>query len=168
MQISNIIRLKQIDYRIFINYNSNILIMSELSREFGIRLKTVFLEKGAKANTFSEKLGKSKSTVSTYLTGKSFPNDEFFDLLNNEFPDINLHWLITGRGDKYLVDKWQDPNARKFLFDMIDSQNKMIEIWANLGKNSGEDPSLAKFVDVYGTGDLIIGYNTLKERVAYC
>lgn len=141
--------------------------MSELNRGFEDRLKAIFREKNIRSTLFSERLGKSRATVSTYLNGKSYPGGDFFELLNEEYPEINLHWLITGKGEKYF-GKSEDLNFKKQVADMIEQQGRMLQSFIALNNIAGEDPSLAKFVDVYGTGDLIIGYNTIKQQVAYC
>lgn len=143
------------------------IVMSDLNRELSERLRLLFDRKNIKTTKLSEKFGKSRGVVSSYLNGRAAPTYDFFAFLSNEIPDLDMNWLISGRGNMQIG--FNDESIKNLkIADMIYQQGLMLQSFIALNNKAGEDPSLAKFVDVYGTGDLIIGYNTLKERVAYC
>lgn len=50
---------------------------------------------------FSEKTGINKATISNLKNGKTNPTLEMVYKIQNAFPNINLDWLINGKGDMF-------------------------------------------------------------------
>lgn len=64
------------------------------------------LEKATKANgtnELAEILGVEPGTVSNWKNGRNRPSYETIFTLR-ELKEINLHWLLTGKGEMYLRD----------------------------------------------------------------
>ncbi len=68
---------------------------------FGERLRDALKKRGVKSIDLADSLGVSKSTVSFYLSDRTFPNKEFFVILKRIIPDLNLNWLLTGIGQEF-------------------------------------------------------------------
>lgn len=75
---------------------------SDLKMDFGERLRDLLSKKGIRATVLSEKMGKSRTLISAYLGGKSFPSHEFYTLLKAEIPSLNMNWLLFGEGSMFL------------------------------------------------------------------
>ena len=65
----------------------------------GKRLEKFLKEKNVSFAELSRKTGKSKGYYSNILSNPGAnPTKEFFDKLKETFPDLNINWLITGKG----------------------------------------------------------------------
>lgn len=51
---------------------------------------------------FGNILNISQNNINRYLHNKSKPTIEFFEIIAVKFPEINVHWLISGRGNLML------------------------------------------------------------------
>lgn len=143
------------------------LIMSDLNRELSERLRLLFDSKNVKTTKLSEKFGKSRGVISSYLSGRAAPTYDFFAFLSNEIPDLDMNWLISGRGNMFINFKQETNHDR--IANMIEQQAQMLQNFIAINNAASKDPSLAKIVDVYGTGDLIIGFQSLQQaRVGLC
>lgn len=49
----------------------------------------------------------SEKTLRNYINGKTFPNERFFKNLEDCYPELNFHWLITGQGEMFSLDSSQ-------------------------------------------------------------
>ena len=52
---------------------------------------------------FAERLGVAKASVSHILAGRNKPGYDFIESLSRQFPNLNLEWLIGGRGRMYKI-----------------------------------------------------------------
>lgn len=50
---------------------------------------------------FAETIGVAKASVSHILAGRNKPGFEFLESMSRKFPNLNLEWLISGRGKMY-------------------------------------------------------------------
>lgn len=68
------------------------------SFEFAKRLKKILDYYGLSATAFSEKIDFNRSTISHLLSGRNKPSLEFVMKVLTEFPEVELHWLLNGKG----------------------------------------------------------------------
>jgi len=98
------------------------------------RVKQLLNHYGLTAAEFAERLNIQKSSISHLLSGRNKPSFSFISKLAKNFPEINLHWFITGEGDisnqpvqniKYanLSDNQKEPEP---LPDSINSTQKKM------------------------------------------
>lgn len=66
--------------------------------EFHKRLRKVLDDNKVSDIQLSKILHVNKGTISKYLNGKSIPSIIFIQKVANWKPDLNLRWLITGKG----------------------------------------------------------------------
>lgn len=66
------------------------------------RIRQVRLSQNLTQQEFADALGVLISTISKYERGKVRPTTEFFARLAERF-DVNLNWLITGKGPMYAI-----------------------------------------------------------------
>jgi len=66
--------------------------------DFSKRLKKVIDYYGLSASAFSDKLGVQRSSISHILSGRNKPSLEFVMKILNVFPEVELYWLMNGKG----------------------------------------------------------------------
>jgi transcriptional regulator with XRE-family HTH domain len=67
--------------------------------EISDRLEQLITKLGETPNSFSEKLGVQRSSLSHLLSARNKPSVDFFEKLLAVYPSLNLTWLITGNGE---------------------------------------------------------------------
>ena len=50
---------------------------------------------------FADTIGVARASISHILAGRNKPGFDFIESTARHFPDLNLEWLITGRGRMY-------------------------------------------------------------------
>ncbi|TXG39766.1 helix-turn-helix domain-containing protein [Seonamhaeicola maritimus] len=107
------------------------------TEEFSKRLKKVIDYYGETASSFAEKINVQRSSISHILSGRNKPSLEFVLKVLSSFPEVELYWLLNGKGEfpsnqNYLDSKNepQTTNSNKKLETIINSEsdrNKTIE-----------------------------------------
>lgn len=69
------------------------------SGDFTKRLKKVIDYYGESASSFAEKIGVQRSSISHILSGRNKPSLEFILKILSSFPDVELYWLLNGKGE---------------------------------------------------------------------
>ncbi|NQX85718.1 MAG: helix-turn-helix transcriptional regulator [Flavobacteriaceae bacterium] len=67
--------------------------------EFTSRLKKILTHYSLSASAFAEKVGVQRSSISHLLSGRNKPSLDFVMKISNAFPELNLYWLLNGKGD---------------------------------------------------------------------
>lgn len=62
---------------------------------------------------FADILGIQRSGISHILSGRNKPSFEFFERIVQKYPQINLEWLISGKGKVY-----KEPNAAQNSYNV--------------------------------------------------
>lgn len=68
------------------------------TEEFVQRLEKVINYYGLSASAFADKIAVQRSTISHLLTGRNKPSLEFVLKVVKSFPEVNLYWLLNGKG----------------------------------------------------------------------
>jgi len=75
------------------------------TEEFVQRLEKVINYYGLSASAFADKIAVQRSTISHLLTGRNKPSLEFVLKVVKSFPEVNLYWLLNGKGTFPAVQK---------------------------------------------------------------
>ena len=67
--------------------------------DFSKRLQKILDFYGLSATAFSEKITFNRSTISHLLSGRNKPSLEFVMKVLEEFPEVELYWLLNGKGN---------------------------------------------------------------------
>ena len=54
---------------------------------------------------FAESIGVARASISHILAGRNKPGFDFLESMARHYPNLNLEWLITGRGRMYTLAK---------------------------------------------------------------
>ncbi|MCB0457346.1 MAG: helix-turn-helix transcriptional regulator [Flavobacteriaceae bacterium] len=68
------------------------------SQDFAKRLQKILDFYSISATAFSDKLNFNRSTISHLLSGRNKPSLEFILKVLHEFPEVELYWLVNGKG----------------------------------------------------------------------
>ena len=85
---------------------------------FAKRLQKVIDFYGESASSFSEKVGVQRSTISHILSGRNKPSLDFVMKILSHFPEVELYWLMNGKGIF--------PNEKKVEVKEIQKSEKAI------------------------------------------
>ena len=66
--------------------------------EFTKRIKKIMAYYNESASSFAEKIGVQRSSISHILSGRNKPSLEFILKILSAFPDVELYWLLNGKG----------------------------------------------------------------------
>jgi len=69
------------------------------NEDFTKRLKKVIEYYGESASSFAEKIGVQRSSISHILSGRNKPSLEFVLKTLSSFPEVELYWLMNGKGN---------------------------------------------------------------------
>ena len=74
-------------------------IFSQIFTNMKERLKQLIDYYGISTNLFSQKIGVSEGTIRKILTQNTTIRSDTLEKISQNFADINMDWLITGRGE---------------------------------------------------------------------
>jgi transcriptional regulator with XRE-family HTH domain len=105
------------------------------------RFLQIIEAKGITAIEFAKQIGCSQSSVSNVTRGRNQPSFDMLKGIAQTFPDINLKWLITGKGNMY--DSPDSPPEREptLPFRDEDATDRSINRPANRPVNRPVDVS---------------------------
>ena len=66
------------------------------------RFKRLLSEKNLTATHFAALIKVNASAISHILNGRSKPGFDLLDKIAQALPDVNMNWLITGKGSPYI------------------------------------------------------------------
>ena len=120
------------------------------------------------ASSFADKIGVQRSSISHLLSGRNKPSLDFVMKILDIFPDINLYWILNGKGNllkdegdflETFQSKKEEDHAPILTPDLASekkmepetevaiSKNKSAEI-----QNSKKDSEIFKIVLFYKDG----------------
>ena len=79
------------------------------TEDFVRRLEKILKYYGLSASAFADKIAVQRSTISHLLTGRNKPSLEFVLKIVKSFPEVNLYWLLNGKGTFPAVQKETTP-----------------------------------------------------------
>ncbi|NNL15292.1 MAG: helix-turn-helix transcriptional regulator [Flavobacteriaceae bacterium] len=68
------------------------------SVKFSERLMKIMDFHALSSSAFADRIGAQRSSISHILSGRNKPSLDFVLKVTQEFPDVDLYWLLNGRG----------------------------------------------------------------------
>lgn len=116
------------------------------------RLEQFLAAENITQSQFADTLGVAGSSISHLLGGRNKPSYDFIESLARCYPDLNLEWLITGRGSMYKKAQNGQNFAEGTLFGPENEvQNKSITLNKKAQSPKGQR-SISKVVVFYTDG----------------
>lgn len=75
------------------------------------RFKLIMEREKLASGAFAESIGASQASISHILSGRNKPSVEMVLRIHQRYPDINLEWLLTGKGDMCNVSESSSAGA---------------------------------------------------------
>jgi transcriptional regulator with XRE-family HTH domain len=96
------------------------------------RLQKVMDFYGESPSSFAEKIGVQRSSISHILSGRNKPSLDFILKILSAYPEVELYWLINGKGNfpsdlKTEIPKESEVSRKSSLKDSSESSDKSIE-----------------------------------------
>lgn len=95
------------------------------------RIQKIIQSVSQSAAQFADEIGIQRSSVSHLISGRNKPSTDFLQKLLISFPQINVEWLLTGKGDMYR-NSIQESN--KNLFSDLTTNTKQKPTITNFSK----------------------------------
>ena len=111
--------------------------------EFTIRLKKILDHYDLSASLFADKIGVQRSSISHILSGRNKPSLDFILKITNTFTDVDIYWLLNGRGSF---------PKKAIVADTSQSQNISLFPEAEEISNSISTKKIDKIVVFYNDG----------------
>ena len=100
--------------------------------DFVKRLEKVIHYYGLSASSFAEKIGVQRSSISHILSGRNKPSLDFTMKVLTSFPEVDLYWLLNGKGtfpkqDVKIKENTEIPQPIKITHSKSTSTDKTIQ-----------------------------------------
>ncbi len=66
--------------------------------EFTNRIKQILLHHELTASQFADRIGVQRSSISHIISGRNKPSLDFVIKVTTEFKDVDMYWLLNGKG----------------------------------------------------------------------
>jgi len=83
------------------------------SEDFSKRLEKVIHFYDETAASFAEKIGVQRSSISHILSGRNKPSLDFVLKILSAYPEVELYWLLNGKGQFPKTDSENNSNISK-------------------------------------------------------
>ncbi len=132
------------------------------SANFGKRLQQILTYYGISATNFSNQLQVNRSTISHLLSGRNKPSLDFVLKVLEKFPEVELYWLLNGKGTF---------PSKKGSTPPLTPKNKIVENTPSNQNPSGskpnylqeslisQDPSIEQIIIFYKDGSFKVYKN---------
>ncbi|XOK01565.1 helix-turn-helix transcriptional regulator [Candidatus Marifrigoribacter sp. Uisw_064] len=100
------------------------------------------------ATSFSEKVAVNRSTISHLLSGRNKPSLEFVMKILSNFPEVELYWLLNGKGTFPLQVKSENSENQ----NLINEELSNISIPSVNLEEKASDSEIDKIVIFYKDG----------------
>lgn len=95
------------------------------SKEISNRIAEVINENEMTATSFADKIGVPRSSISHILNGRNKPSLDFVMKVCDTFDDIDMYWLLYGKGSPFNSRKENIPDKKPNL--KMDKANLSLE-----------------------------------------
>ncbi|NKI32215.1 helix-turn-helix domain-containing protein [Croceivirga thetidis] len=98
------------------------------------RLKTVMSYYSLTPSILADSIGVPRSSISHLLTGRNKPSLDFVLKLIKTYPEINLYWLLNGKGT--FPAKTEEPKQEAALPSPTIKKEPIMDVVADLPKST--------------------------------
>lgn len=88
------------------------------------RLKFLIESLGMSVRAFSTTLGAPASTTRNYLDKDTKPSSDYIERIVAHFEDVNLNWLVAGKGEPFMSGKSDSVTTQTGNFNQSGASNK--------------------------------------------
>ena len=118
--------------------------------DFVNRIKRVMEHYELGVSAFADKIAIQRSSMSHILSGRNRPSLDFVMKVVNTFPEVNLYWLLNGKGSFPNESVSFDSSSSPSSTEIESLKKEKEEIKTNLGSSTNK--TLSKIVFFYSDG----------------
>lgn len=96
--------------------------------DFVKRLEIILDYYGLNASSFADKIGVQRSSMSHLLSGRNKPSLDFVMKILEVFPEVDLYWILLGKGNFPKVEEEEKISAFKTTDSPIPSNENNLGI----------------------------------------
>lgn len=134
------------------------------TEDFIKRLEKLLDYYGLTASSFADKVGVQRSSISHLLSGRNKPSLDFILKIMEVFPEVDLYWILNGKGNFPKNEREAKPN--KTLFDTNQSSDAPeVSTTENVNENVNTETPVYKSSVSSKVEKIVIFYSdgTFKE-----
>jgi hypothetical protein len=116
------------------------------------RLKFLIESLSMSVRAFSSTIGAPASTTRNYLDKDTKPSSDYIERIVTHFEDVNLNWLVAGKGEPFISSKPNSGTTQTGNFNQAGTSNKQA-IKGNKGtvqNNTGSGNTITNNVKLEG------------------
>jgi transcriptional regulator with XRE-family HTH domain len=117
--------------------------------DFAKRLQEILDHYGVSATAFSEEINFNRSTISHLLSGRNKPSLEFVLKVLQKYPEVELYWLLNGKGEFPTEKKTTSP---PIIPKLQNSTAKEIEAVISEKPSQNSNKTIDRIVIFYKDG----------------
>ena len=106
--------------------------------EFIKRLEKLLDYYQLSASAFADRIGVQRSSLSHLLSGRNKPSLDLILKISDEFKEVDLYWIINGKGSFPKSDKIDKQEKTIFNFDEMPKENQPLH-QSDLFSNSNDE-----------------------------
>ncbi|MDQ8013465.1 MAG: helix-turn-helix domain-containing protein [Flavobacterium nitrogenifigens] len=107
--------------------------------DFVKRLESVLEYYGLNASAFADKIGVQRSSMSHLLSGRNKPSLDFVMKILEVFPDVDLYWILTGKGTFPKNNNEEVDETQKSSPSILSNQNMGNDLFSAIEISSEEE-----------------------------
>lgn len=89
------------------------------------------------AAQFADEIGVQKSGISHIISGRNNPSLDFIQKILQRFPEVNMEWLIQGKGPMIKGEQMKKPPMESTLFSFAESDSPGPDLFSQEISHSG-------------------------------
>ena len=137
------------------------------------RLQQFLAAENISQSQFADSIGVARASISHILAGRNKPGFDFIERMARQYPELNLEWLITGRGRMYNsaktapespagpISPLPDP-AGEGLFDLSENRAETVAPTSpspKINSTDNLDKLVQKFINQKSISKIIVFFN---------
>jgi transcriptional regulator with XRE-family HTH domain len=95
------------------------------------RIILLIRAKNFTAAQFAEEIGVQKSGISHIISGRNNPSLDFVQKILQRFPEVNMDWLIMGKGPMFSGDTERQNVSGTTLFTLLESDKREPDLFSS-------------------------------------
>ncbi|MGX1024602.1 helix-turn-helix transcriptional regulator [Psychroflexus sp. MBR-150] len=121
------------------------------SEDFSKRLQIIFEHYGLNASAFAEKIDVGRASISHLLSGRNKPSLDFVMRVVKTFPEVELYWLLNGKGSFPKKEKATNaPTSLSHFDSVVDTKSETLQ--ANKNEEDKTSDDIERIVIFYKNG----------------
>lgn len=132
------------------------------TEHFVKRLETIFDYYGLTASLFAEKINVQRSSISHLLSGRNKPSLDFILKVIENFPEVELLWLLNGKGS---FPKGENSSNGKLAFSYQEKTEQVNDLFSQENTVSKINTEISSISPKYQSEDKSEYTDSKIERI---